>query len=196
MTDTPAGWEGILDDGETILWQGRPLQDFHIALSNVVTIAFGIFFAGFALFWMVGAASMGGGPFWMFGLIHFSVGVGIVFWSIFGSTYSRRNTWYTLTDRRAIVATDFLFKRRSLVSYPVQDALVEFKAGPPDDIIFGHETKRGSKGRTYTVPVGFFRLEDGHAVMRIVRKKIHKVRDYDDEIATDTPPPLPTETLQ
>ncbi|MAM62115.1 aspartate carbamoyltransferase catalytic subunit [Maritimibacter sp. UBA3975] len=173
----PAGWEGILDDGEEILWQGRPDQDFHMGLGKVFTVIFGVVFAGFALFWMV-MASSAGGMFWMFGLIHFSVGVGMIFWSIYGSTYSRRNTWYTLTDRRAIVATNFLTKGKSLKSYPINaGTTVEFRAGPPDTIIFAHEERRGNKGRRYTVPVGFERLPDGHEVMRLIRKRIHGVSD-------------------
>lgn len=182
----PAGWQGILDEGETILWQGRPRQGFKFTPANAIAGVFGLFFAGFALFWMV-MASRGGGAFWMFGLIHFAVGVGMIVSAIFGGTYARRRTWYTLTDRRAIVSTDFFYKPKSLVSYPItDDTTVEYRAGAPDNVWFGHETRRGSKGRTYTVPVGFTDIDDGHEVMRIVRKHIHKVRDPDPETEEQT----------
>ncbi|HBZ44860.1 MAG TPA: aspartate carbamoyltransferase catalytic subunit [Maritimibacter sp.] len=182
MSQAP-GWEGLLDEGEDILWQGRPDQSFHMGVGKIFTVVFGLFFAGFALFWMIMASQAPGG-FWMFGLIHFSVGVAMVFWSIYGSTYSRRNTWYTLTDRRAFIATDFLTKGKSLESYPLKDALVDFKAGPPDTIHFATEERRGSKGRRYTVPVGFERIQDGHEVMRLIRERIHYVPALPDEETT------------
>lgn len=170
---TAPGWEGILEPGETILWQGRPEQGFYVGAGQVFTAVFGLFFAGFALFWMV-LASQGPGPFWMFGLIHFGVGVAMVGWSIWGSTYTRRNTWYTLTDRRAFIATDFLTRGRALDAYPLRDARVIFKAGPPDAVHFAEKELRSSKGRRYTVPVGFERLSDGAHVMRLIREQIHQ----------------------
>ena len=62
----PAGWEGILDTGETILWQGRPDGKIVLRPANTATFVFGLAFAGFALFWMI-MASTAGGFFWAFG---------------------------------------------------------------------------------------------------------------------------------
>ena len=178
------GWEGLIADDEKILWQGRPDQSFHMSGSMFFGVIFGLFFAGFALFWMI-MASKASGPFWMFGLIHFSVGAGMVVWSIWGSTYSRRNTWYTLTDRQAFIATDFLTKGRQLKSYPIKDATVTFQAGPPDTIHFAVEERRGSKGHRYTVPVGFERIEGGSEVMRIIRNHVHNVPDPGPELSDE-----------
>jgi hypothetical protein len=167
---TPTGWEGILDEGERILWQGRPGQEFHIGIGQVFGALFGLFFAGFALFWMVMAAQAGG-AFWMFGLIHFSAGVAMVVGTLYGNTWKRRHTWYTLTDRRAFVATDLPFKGRNLKSYPIKpDTLIDYSAGPPATIQFAEEWKRGSKGRRYKVKVGFERIADGEHVMSKVRE--------------------------
>ena len=90
------GWEGILDPGENIVWQGRPDQGFAVAGRDIPTAIFALLFAGFALFWMTKAAAHGG-AFWMFGLIHFSVGAGMFAKSLFGNTIRRRFSWYTLT---------------------------------------------------------------------------------------------------
>ncbi|MGR3363889.1 MAG: aspartate carbamoyltransferase catalytic subunit [Maritimibacter harenae] len=167
---TPPGWEGILDEGEEILWQGRPGQGFHFGAGNVVSAIFGLFFAGFALFWMVMAASADG-PFWMFGLIHFSVGIALSAWAIYGNTWKRRHSWYTLTDRRAFIATDMPLKGKTLKSYPIgPTTVIDYRAGPPATINFAEEFKRGSKGRSYKVKVGFERLENGAEVMREVRR--------------------------
>lgn len=166
---TPAGWEGILDPGERILWQGRPDQGLHVALTRLPLAVFGLFFAGFALFWMI-MASMAGGVFWMFGLIHFSVGLGLVGSSILGETLRRRATWYTLTDRRAFIATDLPWRARRLASYPIgPDTRLDVRDGPPATITFGREQRSGNKGRVYQVDVGFERIAEGGKVMRLLR---------------------------
>ena len=46
------GWEGILDPGEKVLWQGRPDPKLHISGVHVFSGVFGLIFAGFALIWM------------------------------------------------------------------------------------------------------------------------------------------------
>ncbi|WP_421701695.1 aspartate carbamoyltransferase catalytic subunit [Aliiroseovarius sp.] len=167
---TPTGWEGILDEGETVLWQGRPDPRVVFRIEKAFQFIFGLFFAGFALFWMV-MASQAGGVFWMFGLIHFSAGIAISFGAIFWDAYRRRHTWYTLTDRRAFIATDMPLRGRKLQSYPIDGATpLEFSPGPLATITFASEVRRGNKGRRYSVPVGFERIADGDAVYRHLRK--------------------------
>jgi hypothetical protein len=163
------GWEGILDDGEKILWQGRPDGGFYFKPGNIATFVFGLFFAGFALFWMVMAASAGGG-FWMFGLIHFAVGIGLSFGAIFWGTLRRNRTWYTLSDRRAFIATDLPFKGKELRSYPIErDTVLDYRQGRFSTIFFTDEVRRGNKGRRYTVPIGFERISEGEKVYRLMR---------------------------
>lgn len=165
----PAGWEGLLDEGETILWQGRPDAGVTIRPGNVMLLLFGLIFAGFALFWMVMAAQAGGG-FWMFGLIHFSVGLGIVFAALFWAPFRRRGTWYTLTDRRAFIATDLPLMGKRLKSYPIDaDSMLELADGPLATVNFAQELKRGKNGH-YRVPVGFERIADGKTVYRLMRE--------------------------
>ena len=162
-------WEGILDKGETVLWQGRPDGQLVLRVGNIAGSIFGLFFAGFALFWMI-MASQAGGFFWMFGLLHFFVGLGVAFGSIFWSAWRRRHTWYTLTDRRAFIATDIPFKGRSLKSYPITASTVlNYDGGDPASIMFNHEMRR-SKNGSYRVDVGFERIENGAEVYRIMRE--------------------------
>ena len=163
------GWEDILDKGEEIVWQGRPDAAIHFRPANIIPMLFGLAFAGFAVFWMVMAASAGGG-FWMFGLLHFSVGLGLALSPILWGPFKRRRTWYTLTNRRAIIATDLPLKGRALKSYPINDStILNFTPGPPSSIMFAQETRRGSKGRRYTVDIGFEFIADGDKVYRLMR---------------------------
>ncbi|MEO0773889.1 MAG: aspartate carbamoyltransferase catalytic subunit [Pseudomonadota bacterium] len=163
-----AGWEGILDKDEQILWQGRPDAQVRLRASKLVGVVFGLFFAGFALFWMI-MASFAGGFFWMFGLLHFFVGLGVAAGSLYGSSWRRKYSWYTLTDRRAFIATDMPFSGRSLKSYPItRDTVLDFDGGDPATIHFNHEMRRRKNG-SYKVAVGFERIQDGAEVYRLMR---------------------------
>ncbi|SFR58796.1 hypothetical protein SAMN04488005_3059 [Yoonia tamlensis] len=168
MTKHDSAWDGILDADETILWQGRPDPKFMFKPTMIFTTLFGMAFAGFALFWMVMAGSAGG-YFWMFGLIHFAVGVGIIAGSILYPSYKRRRTWYTLTNRRAFIATVLPLLGKRLKSYPItEDTQIEFQDNAIPSVMFATETKRG-KNSTYTVPIGFEHIPDARQVMTLLR---------------------------
>ena len=161
-------WRDILDPCEEILWQDRPGTRLVFRPANVITSLFGIAFASFALFWMI-AASSAGGYFWTFGLIHFFIGLGIAFGGIYWSKVKRQYTWYTLTDRRAIVATDLPVIGKRLKSYPITDETVlEYDGGDPATIYFASELRHG-RNRTYVVKFGFERIRDGAEVYRMLR---------------------------
>lgn len=167
--DRPDGWAGILDEDETVLWQGRPDGAVKWKIAHIFSFIFGLFFAGFALFWMV-MASKAGGAFWMFGLIHFSVGIGVSIGPPFWSAWRRRHTWYTLTDRRAFIATDVPLRGRKLKSYPInEDTVLDYDGDSPATIHFAHEMRR-SKNGSRRHDIGFERIEDGSEVYRMMRK--------------------------
>lgn len=162
-------WNNHLFEGEEIIWQGRPDQNtLGLAPMEIFRAIFGTFFAGFAFFWMI-MASRAGGAFWAFGLLHFGAGVGLVLWSVFGGRFVRRSTWYTLTNKRAFIASDLPFKGRSLKSYSITDKTeVEYVEGPLPSLMFATITKRTNNGYT-TVPIGFEYLHDGVDVQRLIR---------------------------
>jgi len=165
---TPEGWKGILDDGEEIMWQGRPDGAIVWRMAYAFSIVFGLMFSGFALFWMIMAAQSGG-PFWMFGLLHFFAGIGIALGPPFWGAWRRRHTWYTLTDRRAFIATDMPIRGRDLKSYPIDDdTLVEVDNGNPGSIYFATERKRRQKGYQ-DVKVGFERIGDWERPYHLIR---------------------------
>jgi len=162
------GWEDILDKDERIVWQGRPDGKVVFRIRNIFVFIFGLFFAGFAMFWMVMAASAGG-FFWMFGLLHFSVGLGISLGAIFFSAFKRRRTWYTLTTRRAFIASNLPFAGRRLRSYPIDaDTVLELDDGDPPSIFFATEMRQG-KNSSYTARIGFERIDDGRKVYQKFR---------------------------
>ena len=168
---TPPGWEGILAPDERILWQGRPDQGLHLSLDKLPTAGFGLLFAGFALVWMIAASRAGGGGFWLFGLLHFSVGVGLFGSSVLGDMIRRRATWYTLTDRRAYIATNLPWTGRTLESHLIgPDTRLSYHIGPPATITFARERRHSDKGRPYSVDIGFERIAEGDEVMRLLNQ--------------------------
>jgi hypothetical protein len=168
MTKHSNAWDGILDTNEEILWQGRPSPEFSFKPAMIFRTLFGMVFAGFALVWMIGA-SAADGYFWMFGLIHFAAGVGIIAGSVFFPSFKRRRTWYTLTNRRAFIATVMPLFGKRLKSYPITpNTPIDFQGNTIPSIMFASETKR-SKNRTYTVPIGFELIHDAREVLALLR---------------------------
>ncbi|MCR8726606.1 aspartate carbamoyltransferase catalytic subunit [Frigidibacter sp. ROC022] len=193
MTDDRGGWDDILDPGERILWQGRPRGGVIWTDLLSVQSVFGLFFAGFAVFWVLGAASITGGfhrmsgPdvfrfFPLFGLPFVAVGLYMVVGRLFWDAYLRGRTWYTLSDRTAYIATDTL-RGRKLERYPIEpDTRLILNDGEIGNLWFaervvhraGGYTGTGSSRRyrgprTTVHPVGFRRIESPRRVFALMR---------------------------
>lgn len=162
------GWEHILDADEQILWQGRPDPTLRFTFAGLGSTLFGAAFSGFALFWMVMAAQAGG-FFWMFGLIHFTVGIGIMGGGALLFPFKARHTWYTLSSKRAFIATDFPLRGRKLRDYPITpDTNLSLDEGARSSLHFASESYR-RKSRNRTRRIGFERIEDGRRVYGMMR---------------------------
>lgn len=164
----PDGWDDILDRDEVIRWQGRPIPGYVLTGQRLFMALFGVFFAGFALFWMKLAATAPG-FFWVFGMVHFSAGLVMIFGPTIWAHHRLSNSWYTLTNKRAIIATELMFQGRRLRSHPiVADTMLRLVDGTPGTVYFAQEMRIGAK-RAYKVDIGFERLEDARAVYRMMR---------------------------
>lgn len=142
MTDP---WDGILKEGEEILWQGRPATLFAMAKEDYIPMVFGLIFSAFALLW-IGFASLGGSYFWMFGLFHLSAGLAMTGYAIGRDTLARRHSYYTLTNQRAIIG----------LSYPWSaPRLRKFRITPSRKIStdFEHTVIFGPPGRSKRHPL-------------------------------------------
>ncbi|MCB1334411.1 MAG: aspartate carbamoyltransferase catalytic subunit [Roseivivax sp.] len=167
-TDVAAGWEGILEPGETILWQGRPDGAVDLSPAMLFTGAFGLVFSGFAVFWMAMAARAGG-LFWMFGLIHFFVGLAVALGPVLGRPLDRRHTYYTLTNRRAFIAKNRPILGKTLASFPITaDTPLDYRDGDPGSLYFATRHKRTASGSS-RVHIGFERIFDAADVFAKAR---------------------------
>jgi hypothetical protein len=183
-----AGWDGILQDGETILWQGQPVPGIRWRDLLSAQSAFGVVFAGFALFWITAAAAMTAGSgapgvfafFPLFGLPFLAVGLYMVGGQAVIDAMRRGKTWYTLTDRTAFVASEFL-GRKSLDSYPLAKMpFVRLIDDDPGSIEFGdmipvRRNTRSAGGRGQSLGAvgaapGFHRIGDARKVYAQMRR--------------------------
>lgn len=178
----PTGWEGILEDGEQILWQGRPMPGADWRTLLHVGTATGLFVVGFGVFWtvmaltFVGAASNAPAAFRLLFPLFGIVFVATAFWGVFGdfvtSAARNRGTFYTLTNRAAYIATD-IAGRRSLDRYPVNEmSFLTLELSGVGSVLFGRkENIHRSNGRRATRmrQVGFERISDAKDVYGILR---------------------------
>lgn len=169
--DAPAGWQGILEPGETILWQGRPNAAMTFHAATVVITLFGLAFSGFALVWML-LAYAAGGWFWMVGLLHFTAGLVVVWLGLFHDAWRRRRSYYTLTSRRAIIASSSFSGEKWMKSYPItaQSEVSLRPDGAFATLVFHTDHWRDSDGDARTTDVGFERLGDGQQVLDLMRQ--------------------------
>jgi hypothetical protein len=203
--DRDSGWEGLLEDGETILWQGQP--DPNIDWRGIASplSLFGLFFTLFSLGWMIFAGVLLGGTdtpilgliFALFGLPFLGVGLYLVAGRLIVDAKRRQRTWYTLTTQQAFVAEE-LFGHRGLKSHPIPEmTTVELVDGVPGDVIFGSVTHNrppryaGSRkprkrlaGST-TERVGFFRIAEARKVWRLLRDRRAALRAILHDIETE-----------
>jgi hypothetical protein len=173
--DTPQGWDEILEPGEHLLWQGQPDATLDTSGLRAGGMVAGVGMTAFALFWTYlasGAVAQQGLIGWifpMFGLFFVILGLRQAGGSVFIDAWRRRRTWYSLTNRRAFIATDFLGKR-SLEAYPITgQTLFDHDGASPGSIWFATDfvrTKRGSRKRR----VGFERLADSGPVLDLMVK--------------------------
>ena len=168
---TEPGWDGILDPGETILWQGRPDGALKVTGPNALKALGSLGIIVFVLFMFSDPGD--GFPSLFFGIL-FAVAIGQAAYSLFGDTFRRRHTWYTLTTSRAFIASKMPILSKSLKSYPIEsDTNIELVRADLDSIYFATETRSGSN-RSYTIKVGFERIADSkdvYAKMRDIQNR-------------------------
>ncbi len=153
----PPEWEDLLGEDETILCQGRPDSALVLRVNNTMMFVFGLFFAGFALFWILDS-------------LHFAVGLGLAFGGLFWNAYRRQRGRYTLNDKRDLIATDLPLQGRRLASYPITpNTQLEFEDGPVSSVYFGTETVQEQEDISCR-KVGFDRIVYGGDVYRLMRK--------------------------
>ena len=166
----PHGWDGLLDAGETIVWQGQPSARITFQGADIASVGMGVFFIAFSSFWIAMAHQItsGGKDFFgpiamifpLFGLPFFFIGLYNAAGRFVWDAVLRRRTHYTLTSERAFIAVDHPFQGRLLTDYPMTDRSdISLQVGPPDSVWFRSRPKA----------VGFVMIQDARRVFSLMR---------------------------
>ena len=145
-----SGCEGIFDEDEKIVWQGRTGTGLTHEPVRYAIVAFVVIFTGSSIMWMSGSFG------WMFGLIPFLISAAVILDTVFGGAYSRKLTWNTLTNRWAFIATSILTARRRI------------NDNEPTSVCFAHILRQKPDGSQYE-NIGFHRILDGAEVYALIR---------------------------
>ena len=177
-------WDDYLDPGEHLLWTGAPATGLRFPRRSIATSLASLFLLGFAVLWTAGAGVGLWSGAWraesgflrvfaiafpLFGLPFIAVGLYGVFGHYMTDARRRARTRYALTNRRALIAEDG--RQRLLRSWPIKgDTIIDFHPGPEAFIRFATEVQVDSEGDKTHTRIGFDRIPDGDAVMRLIRQ--------------------------
>jgi hypothetical protein len=180
-----------LQPGERLVWAGQPRLDLATRQAWFL-VPCGIVFGGFALFWIVGAAGMGGFAAWnfapagllgcfpLFGVPFFLIGL----WLIASPYWLRRRAQqmlYALTDQRAIVFEPGWRGAVTVRNYSAAGLGRMSRTERPDgsgDLVFEEFTTSGTAGDSHrtsqTTRRGFLAIDRVREVEELVRKTLLK----------------------
>jgi hypothetical protein len=94
-----------LDDGEALLWSGRPPQGLRLQPTDAMLIPFSLLWGGFAFYWEYEVVTTH--QFWvlqLWGIPFVLLGLYLVAGRFFADAYWRGLTYYGLTDKRVMIA--------------------------------------------------------------------------------------------
>jgi hypothetical protein len=191
--DMDAAVRGELRAGERLVWVGRP-DARRAARSSLGAMIFGLFFAGFAAFWIAGAAAgvwfsntqpapKGGAAqpiatlfllFPCFGLPFLAVGLWLASTPLWAMRTAQR-TVCCVTDQRAFQI--HLGKARTTKSWAPDDLGEVEKTVYADGrgtVHFASEQVQGSKGRVRTVQQGFVGIDDPNGCEQAIAALVAK----------------------
>jgi hypothetical protein len=94
-----------LDEGETLLWVGRPMPGVYTTPQDMFTIPFSLLWTAFACFWEYSVFSSPKSPIIMelWGLPFVAVGLYMIVGRFFYDAWRRERLYYGLTERRLIL---------------------------------------------------------------------------------------------
>lgn len=169
-------WAEYLEEGETLLWQEQPVPGYELSFGSVLMMLVGLPFvlAGLYILVFLGRAIFSdifaGGIVWMFGLTFVALGLHAMASPTILQLFRQRRTWYSLTNKRALIATSMPLTKKRLKSYPITiDSQINLEDGPLQTIYFATEITH-HHGRKSSYRIGFERIVSGPEVYKLLNE--------------------------
>lgn len=175
-------WDDVLEDGEEILWQGRPATGLHLKGGLQVVLGPLILVIFATVFFREQVANFLGGLGASFEtmdfndlLIYLLVGGFMASIALFKGAavlWERAHVWYTLTSRRAFIVTSKFLRGKRMQQYwlsPKLPMMIDNTDSPPSVIFDTKRVWNGAKERSVGVSVGFKRIEDAEHVYEMMK---------------------------
>lgn len=158
-------WTEDLEEGEKLLWQGRPgigiiFSAHHYLFAAIITILSSVhyfysnarepYFTGISLSYV----------------ILFLVLAGALLWP----SIIRHHSRYAVTNKRALIAAQKPFHQTQITSYPAQDWTPLVLAGKaPSNLYFTSRKILALRAADRNVQVGFEQISNGNDVHKIMQ---------------------------
>jgi len=171
-------WDDYLEPGEFLVWHGRPNGEKLTSRSSrsraIMSLGFFIFAGVMVNVTWDDLFKPGIAPLWFIiaGLV--AAGLWLLVGSHFRDRRARRGTWYTLTNKRAFIATDL--RRRRLESWPIgPDSPLRIVSASDPRLSYIYFAKRiipasDREGTDTVVEIGFELIEDGDKVWDLFQR--------------------------
>jgi hypothetical protein len=119
-----------LEEGERLLWAGRPPQGLRLRLIDIFAIPFSLVWGGFAITWEV-LAIVFNAPFIfaLVGLPFVIIGFHLMIGRFFDDARERAKTFYGVTDQRAIIVLNETTRQMKSLDLEERITLKESKNG-------------------------------------------------------------------
>ncbi len=177
----PDAWDDILLKDEDILWQGAPDDRFFIHKSRWQTVFTSIVFLLAGSFFLIMSAWTGTETllFLILPLAFILFPLYLLWRHVYRPNHVRKHTFYTLTNKRAILGIALPNKEPSLKFYDLSPYdRYEFEDGPTGSIIFDREKSSFQINDRYQYFAnGFMRIKDPQNVWELVKKTQHQLRE-------------------
>lgn len=168
MTEFSNDWDAILEDGEELLWQGRPDASVVWQKRHILPVVLGVGVAVLGIIWI----------FFVTQSNTYSVIMGLILIGLGGflgvappvlASMVRKASWYSLSNKRCFIAMNRKNIGRKLAAYRVDPEFeLLFDGKDPGTIIFAIETRQPGNA-AYLVKISFDRIKDSQKVYQMMR---------------------------
>ena len=160
------GLEDAFADNEEILWQDRPVKGVLWNNEVIIGVGIGVLIATGAEKWLLKFSQAGSGA-WSLDPTHVILGLLFALVSLAYPVYMRRNTWYTLTNRRAIITTKLPVLGKRFKGHAIaQDSKLEHKKGRLASVYFKEFRKYYGGKYPKTIKIGLENIKEGEIVYK------------------------------